>query len=132
MAPSHSKPLTDGSKNKKSKLNPLFDHPINQLQRGDLLWDDDFVHDMAEGKKPKQSSDWAKITKPNAAKKPSPVKTFSESIEKKMCPSMIPETRSYFLIRQHGTRTVKMLNITISSVRELTLALVRFALTKTM
>ena len=35
-------------KNKKSKPNPLTDHPLNQLTRGDVLWDDDFVESMAK------------------------------------------------------------------------------------
>jgi len=77
------------SKKKKSKPNPLFDHPLNQLIHGDVLWDNDFVNDMAEGKKPAEPIKWDKILKPinqcviNQDKE---VRTYSESFEKAMCP----------------------------------------------
>jgi len=79
-------------KKTKSKPNPLHDHPMNQITRGDLLWDDDFVKDMAEGKKPKHGGDWAKITKPNIKdeeeeiESPGKPRTFQEAMERAGCP----------------------------------------------
>jgi len=77
------------SKKKKSKPNPLFDHPLNQLMRGDVLWDDDFVNDMAEGKKPAKPIKWDKILKPIdqcVITKDEEVRTCSDAIEKAICP----------------------------------------------
>jgi len=77
------------SKKKKSKGNPLFDHPLNQLMRGDFLWDEDFVNDMAEGKKPAEPIKWDKTLKPIdqcVVNKDEEVRTHSDVIEKAMCP----------------------------------------------
>ena len=67
----------------------LFAHPIQQLSRGDVLWDDDYVEAMAEGKKPAEPINWDKILKPvdeEIIKKDEVVRTYSEAIEKAMCP----------------------------------------------
>jgi len=74
---------------KKSKPNPLFDHPLNKLMRGDVVWDDAFVDDMAEGKKPAEPIKWDKILKPIdqcVVDKDEVVRTYSDAIERAMCP----------------------------------------------
>jgi len=77
------------SQKKKSKPHPLFDHPLNQLTRGDVLWDDDFVDAMAEGKKPAEPIKWDKILKlidKNVIKQDEEVRTCEDAIEKACCP----------------------------------------------
>ena len=72
-------------KNKNKKPHRLFSHPLNQLTRGDVLWDDAFVDAMAEGKKPAEPINWDKILKPideNVVKADVEVKTYTKAIEK--------------------------------------------------
>jgi len=60
----------------------IFDHPLNQLSRGDVLWDDNYVDAMAEGKKIEGKIDWDKILKPvdpNIIKQDDKVKTCTKS-----------------------------------------------------
>ena len=63
----------------------IFDHPLNQLSRGDVLWDEDYVGAMAEGKKMEGKIDWDKILKPvdpNMIKQDDEVKMHAKAIEK--------------------------------------------------
>ena len=67
------------------------------------MWDDDFVKDMADGKKPKHGGDWDKITKPNIKdeeeEKESPAKprTFDEAKERAVCPKYHDVTNPFKL-----------------------------------
>jgi len=72
-------------KNKKAKPNPLFDHPLNYLSRGEAIWDDKYVEAMAEGKEPEGLIDWDKILKPidvDVIKQDVEVKTYTKAIER--------------------------------------------------
>jgi len=54
MAPTHSKPVLDEKKRSAKKANramaSLIKHPIQKLQDGDAVFNDDFVNAVAEGK----------------------------------------------------------------------------------
>jgi len=66
------------------KKPPSID-PLNKLSRGDVLWDDDFVEAMTEGKKMEGKIDWDKILKPvdpNVIKEDGEVKMHTKAIEK--------------------------------------------------
>jgi len=66
----------------------LFNHPIQQLSRGEVLWDDEYVEAMAEGRQPEGKTDWNRILKPidpNAVKDEK-ITTCDEACEKAMCP----------------------------------------------
>jgi len=69
----------------KKKINPLFDHPLNQLSRGEAIWDDKFVEAMAKGREPEGPVDWDQIIKPidvDVIKKYAEVKAYTKTIEK--------------------------------------------------
>jgi len=81
--------MSKENKKKKARVGSIFDHPIPKLSRGDVLWDDDFVDDMAEGKQPTTPINWDKILKPideNIIKQDEDVRTYEEAIEKAVCP----------------------------------------------
>ena len=82
--------LEKEKKPQKGKMaSSTFDHPINKLSRGEVLWDDDCVEAMAEGKLPAAPVNWDKILKPvdpNVVKQDEEVRTCQEAIEKAVCP----------------------------------------------
>jgi len=105
---------------KKKKPNPLFDHPLNALMRGEAVWDDNFVAAMAEGRKPVCSFDWKKMTKPvdaenkeNAAKPhvgdDVKVASYNEVIEK--CCSKYKPLQIFDNATYHSDGEVKSFNL---------------------